>query len=161
MVSRPSARAVVEVPAEAVGHPDELVGGVLEGDVEAAFSVGESFGDEPQRADGLADPGLAQDQDAVAAGNSAAGQFPQAGDATLQTAGEHGHHGGHERLDAREHDESVGAQVEGVFALQVGSAAKFDHPQPAPVDRFTGLVGQLRTPSATANSGPLSITMPD
>ena len=54
--SWPGGRGRVEVPAEGFRHADDLAGGVLEGDVEAAFSLVEAFGDEAQPEDRLADP---------------------------------------------------------------------------------------------------------
>jgi hypothetical protein len=58
----------IEVPAESGGHADELVGGVLEGDVEAAFAIGEPFSDVAQGEDRLARPGRAQDEGGVTFG---------------------------------------------------------------------------------------------
>ena len=144
MASCPDSRAFADVPTEAGGLLDELVGRFLEGDVEAALARFEALGGEAEPEDGLPRAGRPEDDGGLPGADPASHQLVEPGDA----AGD--------RPD-RLRPCAFGASVSNrgktskpawpmrkeCFADQVVATTQLHHTQPATVHRLVGLVGKL------------------
>ncbi len=150
----------VEVPAESsCAMFDELVGSVLESDVEAAFALLQPLSDEAQAEDGLADSGRSKDHGGVSGADARRPSDRQGREFRWGSDRRSRRRRGLEGLDPREHLESVAARC-GRCACRPGGCRRASSRPAATVGRpaRAARTHSWMMPSANENSTPISIS---
>ena len=91
----------------------------------------------------LPTPGGPQDDGGLAGADPAVHHAVQTGYPARDPAGDVRCFARVDGFDAGVDLDSVGGDAEGVLAFQVVGPAHLDHPEPAPVDRLAGFIGEL------------------